>query len=83
MIKSIRGYRYYVNFIDDHTRKVWIYFMKHKGEMFQYFLSFKAMVEKDESMRMKCLRSYGRGEYFSNEFSEYLKEIGNSKEVFM
>jgi hypothetical protein len=33
-MESIGKCRYYVNFIDDHTRKVWVYFMKHKGEMF-------------------------------------------------
>ena len=27
---SIGGCSYYVNFIDDHTRKVWVYFMKQK-----------------------------------------------------
>ncbi len=32
-----------MSFIDDHIRKVWVYFMKYKGEMFQHFLSFKAM----------------------------------------
>jgi hypothetical protein len=31
--KSIGGCKYYVSFIDDHTRKVWVYFMKHKGEV--------------------------------------------------
>jgi hypothetical protein len=72
--KSIRGCRYYVSFIDDHTRKVWVYFMKHKGEMFQHFLNFKAMVEKEKGVNIKCPRSNGGGEYFSNEFSEYLKE---------
>jgi len=72
--KFIEGCRYYVSFIDDHTRKVWVYFMKHKGEMFQHFLNFKAMVEKEKGVSIKCLRSNGRGEYFSNEFSEYLKE---------
>jgi hypothetical protein len=30
-IESIGGCKYYVNFIGDHTRKVWVYFMKHKG----------------------------------------------------
>jgi hypothetical protein len=65
-----------VSFIDDHTRKVWVYFMKHKGEVFQHFLNFKAMVEKEKGVSIKCLRSDGRGEYFSNEFSEYLKEHG-------
>ncbi len=50
--------------------------MKHKGEMFQHFLKFKAMVEKEKGVDIKCLRFDKRGEYFSNEFSEYLKEHG-------
>jgi hypothetical protein len=44
--KSIGRCKYYVSFIDDHTRKVWVYFMKHKGEVFQHFLNFKVMVER-------------------------------------
>jgi hypothetical protein len=35
--ESIGGCKYYVSFTDDHTRKVWIYFMKHKGEVFHIF----------------------------------------------
>ncbi len=65
-----------VSVIDDHTRKVWVYFMKHKGEMFQHFLNFKAMVEKEKGVSIKCLKSEGGAEYFSNEFNEYLKEHG-------
>ncbi len=65
-----------MSFIDDHTRKVWVYFMKHKGEVFQHFLNFKAMVEKEKGVNIKCLRFDGRGEYFSKEFCEYLKEHG-------
>jgi transposase InsO family protein len=74
--KSIKGCRYYMSFNDDHTRKVWVYFMKHKGEVFQHFLNFKTMVQKEKGVSIKCLRSDGGGEYFSNEFSEYLKEHG-------
>ncbi len=75
-IESIGGCMYYVNFIDDHTRKVWVYFMKHKGEVFQHFFNFIAMVEKEKGVSIICLRFNGGGEYFSNEFSEYLKEHG-------
>jgi transposase InsO family protein len=75
-IKSIGGCKYYMSFIDDHTRIVWVYFMKHKGEVFQHFLNFKAMVEKEKGVSIKCLRSDGGGEYFSYQFSEYLKEHG-------
>jgi hypothetical protein len=53
--------------------------MKHKGEVFQHFLNFKAMVEKEEGVSIKCLRSDVGGNYFSNEFSEYLKECGIQK----
>jgi len=74
--KSIGGCKYYMSFINDHTKKVWVYFMKHKGEVFQHFLNFKTMVEKEKGVIIKCLRFNGRGEYFSNEFNEYLKEHG-------
>jgi hypothetical protein len=50
--------------------------MKHKGEVFQHFLNFKAMMEKEKGVSIKYLRSDVRGEYFSNEFTEYLKEHG-------
>ena len=33
----IRGARYYVTFIDDFSRKVWVYFLKQKSEVFQKF----------------------------------------------
>jgi uncharacterized protein YigE (DUF2233 family) len=60
--KFMRRCKYYVNFIDDHTRKVWVYVMKHKGEMFRHFLNFlKTMVEKEKNMNIKCLRSNGKG----------------------
>jgi hypothetical protein len=35
--ESIGGCKYYVCFIDDRTRKVWVYFTKHKCEVFQHF----------------------------------------------
>jgi hypothetical protein len=34
------------------------------------------MVEKEKGVTIKCLKFGGGGEYFSNEFSEYLKEQG-------
>ncbi len=37
------------------------------------------MVEKEKGVNIKCLRSDGGGKYFSNEFSEYLREHGIQK----
>jgi transposase InsO family protein len=75
-IESIGGCKYYVSFINHHIRKAWVYFMKHKGEVFQHFLNFKVMAKKEKGVNIKCLRSDGGGKYFSNEFSEYLMEHG-------
>ncbi len=38
--ESIGGCKYYVSFIDDHTRKVWVYFMKHKNIKIKCFNIF-------------------------------------------
>ncbi|MCO5555990.1 hypothetical protein L7F22_009534 [Adiantum nelumboides] len=70
------GCRLYVTFIDDCSRKVWIYFMKEKSEVFTHFQNFKAMVEKQTGNFVQCLRSDGEGEYFSNKFNNFLKKHG-------
>ena len=43
---SMGGCRFYVTFINDHTQKIWVFFMKEKSEVFPQTQSFKAMVEK-------------------------------------
>jgi hypothetical protein len=45
-IPSLNGSKYYIAFIDDHTRMCWIYFMKYKSEVADIFWKFKAWVEK-------------------------------------
>ena len=77
---SLAGSNYYVSFIDDHTKKVCIYCMKAKSEVFQHFKHFKNLVEKEIGMQIKCLRSNGEGGYFSNEFSRFLDEQGIKQE---
>jgi hypothetical protein len=42
---SLTGSLYYVVFIDDFSRKSWIFFMKTKGQVFSWFQEFKALVE--------------------------------------
>ncbi len=37
--------RYFVTYIDDFYRKVWVYLLKSKGECLKKFKEFKALVE--------------------------------------
>jgi hypothetical protein len=42
---SMNGCLYYIIFIDDCSRKTWIYFQKTKDESFSKFQEFKNLVE--------------------------------------
>ncbi|MCO5559847.1 hypothetical protein L7F22_013451 [Adiantum nelumboides] len=67
---SMGGAHYFLTFVDDMSRKVWVYFLKNKPEVFSYFKQFKAMVEKKCGRFIKTLRSHQGGEFKSKEFEE-------------
>ena len=54
---SLGGNMYFVSFIEDYSRKVWVYFMRHKSKMFAKFKLWKAEVENQTRRKIKCLRS--------------------------
>ena len=78
--KSLSGAEYFLTFIDDKTRFVWVYILKHKSQVFQYFKEWKAMVERETGRVLKTLRSDNGGEYTSSEFQLYLKKEGITHE---
>jgi hypothetical protein len=40
LVLSSSGYLYFVTFIDDYSRRTWIFFMKTKDEVFSRFREF-------------------------------------------
>jgi transposase InsO family protein len=58
--------RYILTFIDDCTRRSWIYLIRSKDEVFHWFKVWRAMVEVQSGHKVKVLRSDGGGEYISN-----------------
>jgi len=43
-LSSVGGNKYFLTFIDDFSRKTWIYLLKSKDEVFHRFKIFKAFV---------------------------------------
>ena len=50
---SLSEYVYYVSFIDDYSRKTWIYFMKNKDEFFSKFKEFKSLIENHTEKKIR------------------------------
>jgi hypothetical protein len=78
---SLSRYTYYVSFIDDYSRKTWIYFLKAKSEVFSKFKEFKALVENLSEKKIKVLRSDNGGEFSSEEFKTFCIEVGIKREL--
>jgi hypothetical protein len=58
------GSHYYVTFIDDATRKTWVYCIRQKSDVFDTFKKWKSLVENETGKSLKCLRSDNGGEYY-------------------
>jgi hypothetical protein len=61
--KSLSGFEYYITFIDDYSRKTWIYLLNTKREVFKWFQEFRALVENQSGNRIKLLWLDNSGDY--------------------
>jgi len=78
---SLSKYIYYVTFIDDYSRKCWIYFLKAKDEVLGMFKEFKALIENHSEKIIKTLISENGGEFTSGEFNDICKKAGVKREL--
>ena len=61
--KTFGGGLYFVTFINDHSRKLWVYVLKTKDQVLGVFKQFQASVEKETGKKLKCIRTDNGGEY--------------------
>ena len=76
---SLGGSNYYVTFIDDATRKTWVYCTKKKFDAFNTFNKWKDLVENERGKELKCIILNNEGEYCNNEFDNYCSYHGIHK----
>ncbi|KAJ9675533.1 hypothetical protein PVL29_024456 [Vitis rotundifolia] len=75
-IKNISGTRWFVTFIDDHTRVTWVFLMKEKSEVGHIFQTFNLMVQNQFNSKIQVLKSDNAKEYFTSSLSTYLQNHG-------
>ena len=75
-VATIGGCRYFLTFIDDFSRKIWIYIMKEKSDTFDKFREWCTEVEVEKKTPLRCLRTDNGLEFLSHEFDSFCKLKG-------
>lgn len=75
------GKRHLICFIDDLSKKVWVYFLVYKADAFVSFKKFKSGIEKESGLSVKFLRTYHGGEFTLSEFNEFCRDNGIKKQL--
>src|ERR1044072_1093146 len=75
-VPSLGVNKYFVSFVDDFSRKIWVSLLKLKNEVFSEFKVFKSLAENQSGRSIKILRTDGGGEFCSNEFNDFCAENG-------
>jgi histone deacetylase 1/2 len=73
-VQSGNCYRFYIHFVDDHSRFTWIYPLKFKSDALIAFTHFKSLVENKFERKIKCVHSDFDGEFTA--FTNFLQTHG-------
>lgn len=74
--ESLGGSRYFLTFIDDVSRKLFVYFLKSKDEVLDCFEQFKAFAEKQTGKSIKRFRTDNGTEYTNRAMQKVLSASG-------
>lgn len=79
------GQKYFISFIDDYSRFIYLYLLFEKSEAIDEFETFKLEVDKQKDKKKKIVRSDRGGEYYGRytekgqapgPFAKFLQEEG-------
>ena len=80
-VNSTGGTRYFVTFIDDYSRKTWVYFVSQNSQVLDKFRQFVHSVTTSTGQPLIALRTDNGGEYTSNAFKDFCLSKGISREL--
>ena len=75
------GTRYFVIFIDDFLRKIWLYVLKSKGNCFEKFKEFQGLVEIQLHYKIKTFWLDNGRMFVSKALNQFLKDHSIEKQT--
>ncbi len=73
---GIRGYSWVTTMVDEYTKVKWAYLQHRKGNTFESFKTFNAMVKNQTGKSIRRIKLDNGKEYGGNAFLEYCKDEG-------
>ncbi|CAJ2645609.1 unnamed protein product [Trifolium pratense] len=68
--------KWFITFIDDHSRVCWVYLLKGKSDVCQAVKDFVKMVQNQFQTNIQVFRSDNGKEYFNTMLSDFFRENG-------
>ncbi|KAL0339785.1 UNVERIFIED_CONTAM: Retrovirus-related Pol polyprotein from transposon TNT 1-94 [Sesamum radiatum] len=75
-VETHGGNKYFLSIIDNMSRKVFVFLMKQKGEVFEKFKQWKILVENQTGRKLKVLRTDNGLEFCNQNFTDLCNEFG-------
>ncbi|KAL2230371.1 UNVERIFIED_CONTAM: Retrovirus-related Pol polyprotein from transposon RE1 [Sesamum indicum] len=73
---NISGCHYVLTILDDYSRSLWTYLIKHKDQVSSILLTFSSMVETQFGTKIKVLRSDNGSEFVNLECQKLCQNLG-------
>ena len=74
-VPNVTGSRWFITFIDDHTRLTWVFFMKEKSEG-QIFQKLSNMIQTQFHTKIQVLKTDNGRDFFQSNLNSFLQEQG-------
>lgn len=68
--------RWFISFVDDHTRMTWIFLMKKISAAGQIFKNFNKMIQTQFQAKIQVLKTDNAREYFKSILEDFLLSEG-------
>ena len=82
-VTTMPGKRWFMTFIDDHTRLCWIYLMREKSEVEKLFKDFYNMIQNQFQKKISIIRFDNGTKYFNKVLKTFLQEKRYFPSIFM
>ena len=82
-LESHRKKKWFITFIDDHTRVCWVYLLKEKSKSAKTFKDFHSIIENQYNTNIQIFHTDNGKEYFNFILGEFFFTKGNHAPKYM